>query len=271
MGTRTIDDVHLDEELGLRRRLVAEAHDEVVATVAGSGPARREAAAVVSDWLARHRPGRAVTQDPDSSNPLVAVGLTVQEDLCLMESVDGEWRFTAGLLCFPSYWRLGDKIDRTQGQVHGPVPHYSDELETRVSRFFDRLKPDRIVARPPAAVRTRRRAPADPQGRPSGPALAPQRAPDAASPSRHRRYSVHHPSPARPGRRSRRPAAAGRRPARGAGGLEPGSAGEPGWASRSPRPDSGLADRGRRPQSCHCRRAIGLTAGPSGSETAGGT
>ena len=64
-----------------------------------------------------------------------------------MEQDGRGWRLTAGILCFPTYWRLHDKIGLPQEQIHGPVPHYADDLAPTVNRFFDRLTPDRIMGR----------------------------------------------------------------------------------------------------------------------------
>ena len=39
--------------------------------------------------------------------------------------------FTAGVLCFPSRWRLMEKIGKPLSAVHGPVPLYADRLAGR--------------------------------------------------------------------------------------------------------------------------------------------
>lgn len=160
MGTRILDealwlpaDEHHTAELALRRRLVEEARAEVVGLSPGSEAAQTEAATVIAEWLTRHESENstdleaAVTAGNGVESPLVTAGLAVQEDLCLMEGGPEGWRFTAGILCFPTYWRLGDKLGRPQGEVHGPVPHYAADLEARVSTFFDRLPAGRIVTR----------------------------------------------------------------------------------------------------------------------------
>lgn len=168
MGTRAIgeadwllSDAHRDCELALRRQFVADGLDEVFASTADAYDAGEEAASVVIEWLARHRPVADLPDAPDdgagedradedgavADHPLVRAGLQVQEDLCLMPRDETSWRLTARLVCFPTYWRLGEKMGRSQGTIRGPVPHYADELSDRVGLFFDRLAPDRIVAR----------------------------------------------------------------------------------------------------------------------------
>ncbi|MDH4148796.1 MAG: DUF3445 domain-containing protein [Acidimicrobiia bacterium] len=153
MGTRAVAerdwlpaDEHTVAELALRRRLVDEAPAEVHLALPGSDRAGREVADTVHAWLSRYRPG-ALTGWRSVADPLVRAGLAVQEDLCVMERTGGRWRLTAGLVCFPTYWRLGDKIGRDQADVHGPVPHYADDLAAKVDRFFDRLVPGKIAAR----------------------------------------------------------------------------------------------------------------------------
>lgn len=78
---------------------------------------------------------------------LVDAVLTTAEDVCVLVHHDGHWRLEAGVVCFPSMWRLPDKIGLPMALVHGPVPHYADELADRVDRFLERLQPDRPVWR----------------------------------------------------------------------------------------------------------------------------
>ena len=60
---------------------------------------------------------------------------------------DSGWHLDAAMLCFPSMWRLADKLGRSVAAVHGPVDHYADELGERVDRFFDRFRVDGPVWR----------------------------------------------------------------------------------------------------------------------------
>ena len=149
MGTRALDesgwllvDEHRDEQLAAKRRLVDEQPDVVVASTAGDPAADEEAAALVAT-------AAGATLDADRP-PLVAAALAVQEDLCVLTRDDGDegrWRLTSGVVCFPSMWRLPDKIGLPLADVHGPVPAYAEELAARVDRFVDRLRPERPVWR----------------------------------------------------------------------------------------------------------------------------
>jgi hypothetical protein len=147
-------------EMAERRRLLAEAHDDVFAAMPGSGPARAEAMDVVTAALTAHHPdwfgrdGNAVrnhltgeTFDTKAIDPLELAGRLVQEDLCLIEASNEAPMFTAAVLCSPSRWRLMDKIGRPLSAVHAQVPFYADRLGAPVDRFMRHLKPGRTASR----------------------------------------------------------------------------------------------------------------------------
>lgn len=131
-------------ELALRSRLLDERRDVVFRCAPHADDAAGVTLGLVVDWL----DGQGLPHplpDPDE-HPLVAAGRLVQEDLCLMVRRDGAWHLDAGVLCFPTLWRLDDRFGLPTPVVHERIPHY-DEIETRVDRFFDRLAPDRPVWR----------------------------------------------------------------------------------------------------------------------------
>ncbi len=90
--------------------------------------------------------GVDVTANADIPPLRRAAGL-VDDDLCLMEQVDGAWVLTAASLCAPSFFHAGEVIGKSLGQLHDPVSGFGDKLLGRVSRIFDALKPDQIVER----------------------------------------------------------------------------------------------------------------------------
>ncbi|MFS8586440.1 MAG: DUF3445 domain-containing protein [Acidimicrobiia bacterium] len=125
-------------------RAVLAAHPEDVVAVTG-GPehdllaAARELAALVGEAV-----GAPVAADGDDpASLLVAAARPVAEDLCLLVRRPVGWVLAAGCVCFPSHWRLRDKVGRPMAEVHGPVPHYAEELSARVDRVLDRLAPGR--------------------------------------------------------------------------------------------------------------------------------
>ncbi len=135
------------EELAERHRLLAERHDEVFVALPGVEAAGAEVLAAVREWLAAHRPDVALPLDPPGLHPLEAAGRLVQEDLCLMVDRNGASHLDAACLCFPSHWRLAEKIGRPADAIHGPVPRYAEELSARVDRYLARLRPGVIGVR----------------------------------------------------------------------------------------------------------------------------
>ena len=156
MGTRALaagdwllEDEHRAAELAQKVRLLRDHHEVVVAS---TGEPAVVAAAVEAADLVATATGRRLDADVA---PLVAAARAVQEDLCLLICHDDGWRLDAGVVCFPSMWRIADKIGRPLTAVHEPVPAYASELAARVDQFLDRLRPERPVRRRNWLVHTR--------------------------------------------------------------------------------------------------------------------
>lgn len=148
LGTRALGDrpwlvadEHRPTELALKARLRRERPNEVFAAqpdteAAGTEVRRLALGTDVDDTGAAVHPlddtGAAV-------HPLDDTGARLQEDLCLLERRADGWYLVAGSVCFPSRWRLRDKLGRHVTAVHGPVDGYADGLAARVDRLFDRL------------------------------------------------------------------------------------------------------------------------------------
>lgn len=144
-GLRADDWLLVDDDrardLALKRALLTERHDEVFAAL--RSPEVDEASAEVLALVVD-----AVGTAPERGlHPLDTAGRLIQEDLCLLIDRDGSPHLDAASLCFPSYWRLRDKLGRPMAEVHEPVAHYTDELAARVDRFLAALRPDRSVWR----------------------------------------------------------------------------------------------------------------------------
>jgi hypothetical protein len=148
MGTRAHDerdwlviDDRRDAELALKQQLLTERHDDVFAALPHCLAAAEETLELVTDWLGRHDRRPAPVDEP--CHPLDHAGRLVQEDLCLMAPDEtGAVVLAAGSVCFPSHWRLADKLGRPAAAIHAPVPHYDEELRDRVDLFLDRLRPE---------------------------------------------------------------------------------------------------------------------------------
>jgi hypothetical protein len=153
-------DDRYSEEMAEKRRLLETVRDEVFAAAAESDEARAEALELVAGALTAQHPDWFGRQDSTLFNhltgeswdiglvdPLDLAGRLVQEDLCLIQNREAGPVFTAASLCFPSRWRLLDKIGKPLTAVHGPVPLYSSRLQGPVDRFMRHLKPGHIASR----------------------------------------------------------------------------------------------------------------------------
>ncbi|WP_439817429.1 heme-dependent oxidative N-demethylase family protein [Zavarzinia sp. CC-PAN008] len=155
-------------ELALKRDLLRDERDAVLAVTPGSEPACAEVLELLADHLPRQFPdvftrdggrltvlptGETWTVDPPEQHPLELAGRLVQEDLCVMEENDGgDYVLTAANLCFPSFWRLAEKIGRPLHEIHGPVPDLAQTIGGAMSRFFKALAVDRPVQRLNASI-----------------------------------------------------------------------------------------------------------------------
>jgi len=88
-----------------------------------------------------------INLESKTSNAIELAARLVQEDLCLLEHKVGAWRLTAATVCFPTRWKLSEKMNQTIDKIHDPVPGYNEKLASPVSRFLDHLKVERPVWR----------------------------------------------------------------------------------------------------------------------------
>ena len=158
--------IELDErypaELAERRRLLATQRDEVLIAPPASAPACREVLARLGDYLpqrfphlfsregavlANHITGESWNLADPGGDPLEVAGRLVQEDLCLIDPAEAGPVLLAGVVCFPSRWRLADKIGRPLPSVHDNVPGYAERLARPVDRFMAHVKPGRLAVR----------------------------------------------------------------------------------------------------------------------------
>jgi dimethylamine monooxygenase subunit A len=154
------DWIEIDDQfvpyLQRKTELLETNYAEVFASLQGSEVAQREALDCLVDHLLQQFPewyermSDRITvkltgqtwQISDFENPLDLAGRLVQEDLCVMQKCENRYLLTAASLCFPSRWRLVEKIGRPLVEIHQPVPGYAEKLGHPVDQYFDRLKPE---------------------------------------------------------------------------------------------------------------------------------
>lgn len=93
--------------------------------------------------------GRAVDLAPPDLSPLWVAAQLIQDDLLLMRREENGWRLVAGALCFPSSWRLTDKIDRLMDDIHGHVPGFGEGTRSAalITRMFDAMRAGQQMVR----------------------------------------------------------------------------------------------------------------------------
>lgn len=151
-GAWLLTDSAFAGQMALRDRLLATRREAVLALDNAARPAAEELLEAV---LAFSYPGaqREVSR-PDGArvklnraDPLATVGRLVQEDFCLLEKRGEAHVLVGAVLCFPASWSLAEKFLRPLGRIHAPVSAYDEDIEARVQRLFDGVRPGRPLWR----------------------------------------------------------------------------------------------------------------------------
>jgi hypothetical protein len=167
MGVAAIDARHWFElgedyaaQMAEKQRLLAERRAEVLQILPQAEAAARELLAAVSRWCIETLPERFAREGeaircPDARRvplsgkpPLETAALLVQEDLCLLQpDAAGTLILTGACLCFPSRWRLADKLGHPMLAIHAPVPGLNPKIGATIDRFLVGLKAGNIYSR----------------------------------------------------------------------------------------------------------------------------
>ncbi|MBM86581.1 MAG: hypothetical protein CMM47_11230 [Rhodospirillaceae bacterium] len=155
-------DENFEDELAQKNVLLAKRRAEVVATRPGSESAQQEVLDLLVEHLSEYH-SHLLQQKGDDlilptigqthnmaawrAAPIDLAGRLAQEDFCLMAPGEDGYTLEAASLCFPSRWRLADKIGCPMGVIHDPVPGYGETLGRPVDRFFNYLDASRPVWR----------------------------------------------------------------------------------------------------------------------------
>ena len=128
--------------IAMKRALIAERPQAVVACMAGAQEACEEGATGV---LASIGASPSIESGIDA---LVDAALYVADDLCiLLPDEHGVPRLVAAVLCAPNRWRLLEKMGGTMAGIHSPVARYEDDVASPVNSVMMRLNPERPLWR----------------------------------------------------------------------------------------------------------------------------
>jgi len=96
-----------------------------------------EAADLARDW-------NGFTPESEVESPweeCLELGKFWEADFLLLKrEAGGEIRLCGGCVCFPSSWRLSDKVGKPIEMVHAAVPGLNDSIGAGIHRFLDGLK-----------------------------------------------------------------------------------------------------------------------------------
>ena len=155
-------DEYYYRELLEKEALLANQNNEVFQSKKGSQLAQQEVLDLIIDYMNTFHSElvridgdkifidgikRNFSREEFAEMPLNLAGRIVQEDLCLMAPGDTGYTLEAASLCFPSRWRLIDKIGKRMVDIHSPVPDYENKLARPVDRYFDKLDVNKPVWR----------------------------------------------------------------------------------------------------------------------------
>ena len=157
-------DDNLPAELKEKERLLTECYDQVFCVLPEAEPGSQETLALLIEHLPNRFPdiykrsgdhienmatGQRWNIRTTALHPLDLAGRLTQEDLCLMQwrADTAVYHLVGASLCFPTRWRLADKIGKPLNTIHAPIPGYEEQLASTMDKFFNRLRVDKPVWR----------------------------------------------------------------------------------------------------------------------------
>lgn len=141
-----IDDSYI-QDIDLKKSLYQQHPSQVFACLPEGISGSIETLELISEHLAQLFPELEIEPVSPALHPLQSASLLVQEDLCVMSKIDGQWKLTAASVCFPSRWDLTEKIGASLREIHAPVPHYEERIGQATDIMFDKFEVERPVWR----------------------------------------------------------------------------------------------------------------------------
>jgi len=150
------DNLMRTRQLAEKRHLIAEQKSQIYACLPDARAAEEEAIAALTEHLLIYHQLSLPSQTPNS---LLSVSALIPEDILIMlptkkSSLNADWVLGAASLCFPSHWRLQDKMGKSITAIHAPVPDFEEVLARPVIRFFTNMHIGRLSQRLNWSVQT---------------------------------------------------------------------------------------------------------------------
>jgi len=135
--------------LAERTHWLRSAPEDYVALLPGGVPIVEEFLEAVAAWPAlQDAPPELWTHQTEPLERLLLLGTLLEPDFVLLvPSPDLLFHVVGGCVCFPSSWRLTDKLGQSVADVHQPVPQLNAVLGSQIDRLLSRLKPGRCIVR----------------------------------------------------------------------------------------------------------------------------
>jgi len=126
-----------DALIAQRRHWLRSAPGSYAALLPDGAALLNEAVALAREWH-----GIEVGGGLGDWEKCLALGEFWEADYLLLKcDGDGEVRLYGGCLCFPSSWRLSDKMGKPIEFIHGPVPGLNESIGPAIHKFLAGLKP----------------------------------------------------------------------------------------------------------------------------------
>ena len=150
------DNLMRTRQLTEKRHLIAEQKSKIYACLPDAQAAETEATAALTEHLHIYHQHSLPSQKTDS---LLSVSAHIPEDILIMLPTEkgnpnADWVLGAASLCFPSHWRLQDKMGKSIRAIHSPVPDFAEVLARPVIRFFTNMQIGRLSQRLNWSVQT---------------------------------------------------------------------------------------------------------------------
>jgi hypothetical protein len=126
-----------DRLIQQRQNWLADEPDTYSALLPEAEPLLQETLALAASWgtLPATTPGQPLQN-------CRALGRMWEPDFLLLKPDEtGEFRLVAACVCFPSAWRLSEKMGQPLAAIHAPVPSLNPALGRSIHQFLAKLRP----------------------------------------------------------------------------------------------------------------------------------